>query len=69
VNDRLLDATEVAALLSVPASWVREQARADNIPHVRLGKYVRFEREAVTDWVASCSKPGRPVAFRKHSLR
>ena len=31
---------------TVPESWIREQTRSrsvDPIPHVRLGRYVRFE--------------------------
>jgi excisionase family DNA binding protein len=67
VTDRLLDAVEVAALLSVPTSWVRQQARDGAIPCVRLGRYVRFEREAVLEWVASCRQPGRPVELRRYA--
>jgi excisionase family DNA binding protein len=51
VTDRLLDAAEVAEMLAVPTSWVREQTRAGQIPHLRLGRYVRFEREAVLEWL------------------
>jgi excisionase family DNA binding protein len=51
VTDRLLDAKEVAARLNVPVSWVREQTRLDAIPHVRLGRYVRFEWAEVEAWV------------------
>ena len=49
--DRLLDAKEVAARLNVPVSWVREQTRLDAIPHVRLGRYVRFEWPEVEAWI------------------
>jgi excisionase family DNA binding protein len=49
---KLLDATEAAELLNVPASWVLSEARAGRIPHVRLGKYVRFESTAITNWLA-----------------
>jgi len=31
----LVDAAEAGRLLSVPASWVLAEARADRIPHVR----------------------------------
>jgi excisionase family DNA binding protein len=51
MSERLLDANEVAALLNVPASWVREQSRTGTIPCLRLGRYVRFEREAVISWL------------------
>lgn len=40
-----IDSIELARRLTVPVSWVREQVRsraADPLPHLRLGKYVRF---------------------------
>ncbi|MGH2902354.1 MAG: helix-turn-helix domain-containing protein [Solirubrobacteraceae bacterium] len=46
----LLDAAEAGRLLSVPASWVLAEARADRIPHVRLGRYVRFSADALEEW-------------------
>jgi excisionase family DNA binding protein len=49
----LIDAGGAAELLNVPKSWVLAQARADRIPHVRLGRYVRFEPEALRAWTQS----------------
>jgi excisionase family DNA binding protein len=46
----LLDAKQAAALLNVPASWVLAEARADRIPHVRFGRYVRFDAAALEAW-------------------
>ena len=46
----LLDARGAAALLCVPASWVLAEARADRIPHVRLGRYVRFDAAELQIW-------------------
>jgi predicted DNA-binding transcriptional regulator AlpA len=40
-----IDSPELAARLGVPVSWVRDQVRSrvtDPLPHVHLGKYVRF---------------------------
>ena len=68
-DDRLLTAEEVAELLAVPKGWPLEQARAGTIPHLRLGRYVRFRREAVLAWVAELEEPGRPATFRKHGPR
>jgi excisionase family DNA binding protein len=65
VTDRLLDAKEVAELLSVPVGWVREHTRSGAIPHVPLGRYVRYERGDVLAWVESLKAGGEP-AFRKH---
>jgi excisionase family DNA binding protein len=68
--DRLLTASEVAELLSVPVSWVREHTRSGAIPHVQLGRYVRYERLAVLAWLASCSvKSARAPSFRRHRPR
>jgi hypothetical protein len=42
----IIDARELANRWAVPETWVREQTRsraADPLPHVRLGRYVRFE--------------------------
>lgn len=46
----LLDAKQAATLLNVPSSWVLAEARAERIPHVRLGRYVRFEADELTAW-------------------
>ncbi len=53
MGSRLLTAAEVAALLSVPRSWVYEQAREGRIPVVTLGRYRRFREEAIVAWVES----------------
>ena len=46
----LLDSKGAAELLNVPASWILAEARADRIPHVRLGRYVRFDAEELPEW-------------------
>jgi excisionase family DNA binding protein len=63
-GDRLLDAGEVAELLAVPERWVREHARGGLLPHVRLGRYVRFDRADVLAWVDEQKAGG--AAWRKH---
>lgn len=62
VPDRLLDAAQVAERLTVPESWVREQTRAGTIPHVTLGRYRRYEWEAVVGWLEA----QRAGQWRKH---
>jgi excisionase family DNA binding protein len=64
VSERLLDAKAVAEWLGVPESWVRESTRSGAMPHLELGRYTRYRREDVEAWLASCSRPGRPVALR-----
>jgi excisionase family DNA binding protein len=48
---RLLDADEVAAMLGVPKAWVYEQSRKGRIPTVMLGRYRRYRREAIEEWI------------------
>lgn len=62
--DRLLTADEVAALLCVPTRWVREHSRSGLLPSVKLGRYVRYRRETVLDWVETQETGG--AAWRKH---
>ena len=50
VTTPLLDAEQAGQLLNVPASWVLAQARADRIPHVRFGRYVRFDAVELEAW-------------------
>jgi excisionase family DNA binding protein len=47
---RLVDAAAAAEQLGVPKTWVLAEARADRIPHVRLGRYVRFEPVELERW-------------------
>ena len=42
----VIDSKELGRRWCLPESWIREQTRSravDPIPHVRLGRYVRFE--------------------------
>jgi excisionase family DNA binding protein len=66
----LLDATEAGRLLSVPASWVLAEARANRIPHVRLGRYVRFSADDLEDWWrARMRGPWRSRGAASHTAR
>jgi hypothetical protein len=54
----LLDAGQIAAALSVPKSWVREQSRLGHIPVVRLGRYCRYRLTDVEAAIAQ--RDGEP---------
>jgi len=53
----LLTVEEVAALLKVNKSWVYEHTRTrdvatnDRLPHIKIGKYLRFDAQAVRSFV------------------
>lgn len=63
-GEKLLDAHEVAEMLAVKVSWVREATRSGAMPSVRLGKYRRYNRSEVLAWLDSCKQPGRPITMR-----
>jgi excisionase family DNA binding protein len=48
----LIDAKVASRLLGVPHTWLLAQARAGQIPHHRLGHYVRFNPEDLREWLA-----------------
>ena len=59
MTEQLLTAAEVAELLSVPESWVREATRQDQIPHLHLGRYIRYQPTTLQEWLADATaKPG-----------
>ena len=65
MSDRLLEAKEVAELLSAPVGWVREHTRSGAIPCVELGRYRRYDRAEVLAWVESLKRGDGPT-FRRH---
>ncbi len=67
MNDRLLTAKEVAHLLAVPESWVREATREGRIPHLKLGRYRRYQPAAIDAWLAENS--GECNAANSRDLR
>jgi excisionase family DNA binding protein len=52
--EALLTVHDVAGFLRVPPSWVYERTRRrgrDRMPHIKVGKYLRFRREDVLGWL------------------
>ncbi len=58
--DELLTLDEAATLLKVPKSWIYERTRKGAIPHLKLGKYLRFPRAALLQWVSTQGRAGDP---------
>ncbi len=56
----LVDANGAAQMLTVPASWLLAQARAGQIPHHRLGHYVRFDLDELNAWLQTSQSPAAP---------
>ncbi|MDZ4660764.1 MAG: helix-turn-helix domain-containing protein [Pseudomonadota bacterium] len=45
--NKLITPDNLSELLQVPKSWIYENAKSGKIPSIRLGKYVRFDLDAV----------------------
>jgi excisionase family DNA binding protein len=56
VDDKLLTADDVADLMRVTRAWAYAETRRNAIPHLRLGRYVRYRRAAIEAWMAQIER-------------
>ena len=49
----LMTAQQLAAMLGISVDWVYAETRAGRIPHVPLGRYRRYRRETIEDWLSA----------------
>ena len=52
----LLSVEDVSAMLGMGTDWIYAQVRADRIPYVRLGRYVRFRAESIDQWICELER-------------
>lgn len=52
-RDRFVTVTELADFLGVKESWVYGKVASKEIPHVHVGRYVRFVVSDVIAWLES----------------
>ncbi len=52
-NQELLTIEEMARRLKVPLSWLysRTRIKGSDFPVIRVGKYCRFNSDAVMEWI------------------
>lgn len=68
VGDELLTVNDAARFLHMTVSWVYEHTRddaEDRLPFVKLGKYVRFDRTDLREYVDAKRHAGRTGARRR----
>jgi excisionase family DNA binding protein len=65
----MLTAEEVGRWLRMTPAWVWAQTRANNIPHVRLGRYVRYRRSAVKAWMTEIERGSPAHTFTRVQRR
>jgi excisionase family DNA binding protein len=58
-----MPATAAAARLGVPVTWLRAEAEAGRLPHIRIGKRLLFNPSAVERSLSDrASESGKAVA-------
>jgi excisionase family DNA binding protein len=60
LSEPLLDAQAAAALLAVRPSWIYEAVRTGRVPHLKIGRHVRFLRSDLEAWVVDQRRAARP---------
>src|ERR1700694_300724 len=71
LGDGLLTVNDAARFLHVTVSWVYEHTRddaEDRLPFVKLGKYVRFDRTDLREYVDAKRHAGRTGGRRRCRL-
>jgi len=48
---KLITAQDVAELLSMKVSWVRQRVHRDEIPYYKIGNLVRFDVSDIQVWL------------------
>lgn len=56
MNQNLEGIKAMAKRLDVPESWLYSRTRTGEIPHYKIGKYVRFDPEEVMAWIREKSE-------------
>jgi excisionase family DNA binding protein len=51
-NDGILTLEETACFLKVKKRMLYDRVQRNNIPHLRVGKLIRFSKTALLDWMA-----------------
>jgi excisionase family DNA binding protein len=52
----LLTFDDVVTMLKVPRGWLYDRTRKGEIPHLKLGRYLRFDRAQLVAWLAAKAK-------------
>jgi len=60
----LLTPEEVAQYFQVNRQWVYERTSKNEIPHMKVGKYLRFEQQEIKRWARGNGSPGDKPTLR-----
>lgn len=57
-DEPLLTVQDVAKRFNVPVSWVYATAEADQLSHIKLGRYLRFRESDIAAYLAAHRRGG-----------
>ena len=52
-GETIFDVKELAEYLKVDESWIYNKSHLREIPHFKIGKYIRFKKSAIDKWIES----------------
>jgi excisionase family DNA binding protein len=59
MGERYVNIKEVESFTGLPRSWIYAKAAAGEIPHLKVGKYLRFRLTEVEAWLAQHRRGAR----------
>ena len=64
-SSRLLTVDDIAELTGMGRDWIYAQVRAGQIPHIRMGRNVRFRETAIDEWLTELEQRSKkPTRLR-----
>jgi excisionase family DNA binding protein len=49
---RIIDPKDLSEAWQVPLSWIYARVRARELPHIKIGHYLRFDEAEMEQWLA-----------------
>ena len=53
MTQNLMSVQELSNYLNVDISWIYERTSKKTMPFIKVGKYVRFSKEQIDQWLES----------------
>ena len=57
-DSSIMDVAGLAQYLKVGKQWVYDRVHRNNIPYYKVGKYPRFRKSAIDDWLRKMERGG-----------
>ena len=60
MHQNLIGIDEMAKKLDVPVSWLYARTRTNEVPYLKVGKYVKLDESEVWAWLKKNNAQGKP---------